>query len=199
MDDMTVIGEVLRQGLENVAAGPVWDPEAVAAMRAAGAGAEITLSVGGKTDSPAIGLKGKPLELTGTVRNLTDGRFVITGPMMTGARADIGPSAVFDTGTMEILVCSRRWEPFDPGVFRHADIEPTTKRYLIIKSRQHFRAGFEDIAAHIVLVAGPGVCSSDYGQFPFRNLARPVYPLDGDFGENRPILTQPDAFAHNGA
>ena len=199
MDDMTVIGEVLRQGLENVAAGPIWDSEAVAAMRAAGAGAKITLPVGGKTDSPAIGLKGKPLELTGTVRNLTDGRFVITGPMMTGARADIGPSAVFDTGSMEILVCSKRWEPFDPGVFRHADIEPAKKRYLVIKSRQHFRAGFEDIAAHIVLAAGPGVCSSDYEQFPFRNLARPIYPLDRDFGENRPILTQPDALAHKGA
>lgn len=28
------------------------------------------------------------------------------------------------------------------------------------------------------MVAGPGVCSSDYTQFPFRHLRRPIYPLD---------------------
>ena len=51
---------------------------------------------------------------------------------------------------------------------------------MLIKSRQHFRAGFEPIAREIVLVAGPGVCSSDYDLFPFHKLRRPIYPLDAD-------------------
>jgi microcystin degradation protein MlrC len=66
------------------------------------------------------------------------------------------------------------------GVFRHAGIEPTAKRYLLIKSRQHFRAGFEPIAKHIVLLSGPGVTSSDYSLFDFRAVPRPLYPLDPD-------------------
>ena len=59
-------------------------------------------------------------------------------------------------------------------------IDPTTKKYLLIKSRQHFRAGFEPIVAEIVMVAGPGVCTSDYETLAFKNLARPIYPLDPD-------------------
>ncbi|MGF1610326.1 MAG: M81 family metallopeptidase, partial [Kiloniellales bacterium] len=55
-DCMTVIREVLRQGLEDVAVAAVRDPEAVAAMAAAGVGAEVTLELGGRTAMPALGL-----------------------------------------------------------------------------------------------------------------------------------------------
>ena len=101
-------------------------------------------------------------------------------PMMTGIELDHGASAVLDTGRAEILVSSKRMEPFDLGVFRHAGIEPTAKRYLLIKSRQHFRAGFGPIARHVVLVSGPGVTSSDYGLFQWTKVPRPLYPLDPD-------------------
>ena len=53
-------------------------------------------------------------------------------------------------------------------------------QYILLKSRQHFRAAFEPIAAHIVWVAGPGVCSSDYSRFTFKNLRRPIFPLDDE-------------------
>jgi microcystin degradation protein MlrC len=98
--------------------------------------------------------------------------------MDTGVVLNHGPSAVLDTGEVEILICSERMEAFDLAVFRHAGIEPTAKRYLLIKSRQHFRAGFEPIAAHIVYLAGSGVTSSDYSLFQFNKIPRPIYPLD---------------------
>jgi microcystin degradation protein MlrC len=143
-----------------------------------GLGAEVSLPVGGKSDAPAMELKGAPLELSGRVAALTDGTFTITGPMMTGFTVTIGRTAVVDTGPAQVVISSHRCEPYDLGVFSHAGIDPTKKKYILIKSRQHFRAGFEPIAKHIVLVAGPGVCSSDYGAFPFRKLRRPIYPLD---------------------
>lgn len=51
-DVMTVIEEVLRQELEDVAVAAVWDPQAVQAMQQAGIGAEVTLPLGGRTDMP---------------------------------------------------------------------------------------------------------------------------------------------------
>ena len=33
-------------------------------------------------------------------------------------------------------------------------------------------------ARHILIVSGPGVCGSNYAQFPFTKLRRPIYPLD---------------------
>jgi microcystin degradation protein MlrC len=177
-DVMDTVAEALAQGLSDMAVGPIWDPESVGHMIEAGVGKKVSLMLGGKTDMPSIALKGQPLEVHGTVRRITDGRYTVTCPMDTGVVLNHGPSAVLDTGGVEILVCSERMEAFDLGVFRHAGIEPTAKRYLLIKSRHHFRAGFEPIAAHIVYLAGSGVTSSDHSLFQFNKIPRPIYPVD---------------------
>lgn len=177
-DEMTVLGEVLRQGLEGVVAGPFWDPGAVAELIAAGVGQSVTLDVGGKTDMPALGIKGRPLRLSGRVQCITDGNYQVTGPMFTGMKLSLGRTVVLDVAGTLVVICEKPQEPFDTGVFTHAGIDLSRRKYILIKSRQHFRAGFEPIASEIVLVAGPGVCSSDYSQFPFRNLRRPIYPLE---------------------
>jgi len=182
MDDMAVTREIVRQGLSDVAVGPVCDPEALSQMQRAGCGARLTLDVGGKTDSPSIGIMGEPLTLTGTVKRITDGKFRLEGDMMAGFPVNLGGSAVLDTGTLEIIVSGGRGEPYAPQFFTHAGIDPTKKRYLVLKSRQHFRAGFERIASEIVLAGGRGVCREELDTLPFRRLTRPIYPLDKDCG-----------------
>jgi microcystin degradation protein MlrC len=181
-DVMETVKEALKAGLSDMAVGPIWDPQTVTELARAGIGARLTVNLGGKTSMPALGLRGQPLELSGTVRRITDGRYKVTCPMQTGLILSHGLSAVLDIGQAEILICSERVEPFDLGVFRHAGIEPAKKRYLLIKSRQHFRAGFEPIAKHIVLLSGPGVTSSDYSLFKFERVPRPIYPLDAMTG-----------------
>jgi microcystin degradation protein MlrC len=179
-DVPVVLDEVIRQGLEDVCAGPFWDPDTVTQMVAAGIGSEVTVQFGGRIDFPAIKLKGEPLKLTGTVRRITDGKFVVTGPKNTGIHEDLGLTAVLDIGNIEIVICSTRHEPYDLGVFTHAGIDPAQKKFILIKSRQHFRAGFEPILKDVVMVSGPGICTSDYSQFPWKNVRRPIYPLDRD-------------------
>jgi microcystin degradation protein MlrC len=177
-DVMTVVAEVLSQGLENVAVGPIKDPQSVQEMIKAGVGAEVTLNLGGKVDMPSIGRRGESLRVSGRVRALTDGEFVITSPMMTGMRIQMGPTAVLDTGKVQIVVCSYNNEPWDVGVFTSVGIDPLTKKYLVLKSRIHWRAGFAPLARHIVHCDGIGVCSSDNALFPYKNVRRPIYPLD---------------------
>lgn len=179
-DNMTVLREVMRQGLKDVLAGPFWDPAAVDQLIQAGVGAEVTLDIGGKTDTPALGLKGEPLRVTGRVVKITDGNFTVTGPQHTGMRLTTKRTVVLQTDGVLIFVCEKSQEPYDTGVFTHAGVDPASRKYVLIKSRQHFRAGFGSLAKHIVLVAGPGVCSSDYSLFPFKHLTRPIYPLDKD-------------------
>ena len=104
--------------------------------------------------------------------------------MATGSPMNLGRTAVLRSGGVDIVVSERRHEPFDTGCFTHAGIDPATRRYILIKSRQHFRAGFDPIAKNVILVAGAGVCSSDYSMFDFRNLRRPIYPLDPDASRN---------------
>jgi microcystin degradation protein MlrC len=177
-DVMLVVEEILRQQLDDVAIAPIRDPQAVAQMVEAGIGSNVQLKLGGKTDMPAIGLAGRPLELAGRVRNITDGEIVFTGPMYTGLKSHLGRTAVLDTGRAQIVVTERHHEPFDLVILRHCGIEPTKKRYIMLKSRIHYRAGFKPIAAHIVECAGAGVTNADLSVYRYRKLARPIYPLD---------------------
>jgi microcystin degradation protein MlrC len=177
-DVMSVIEEVIKQGLDDVVAGPICDPASIGRILDAGTAASVTLPLGGKIDMPQIKLGGKPLPVTGKVTRITDGEFVVTGPMATGTRVRMGRTAVLDTGPIEIVVSEGRCEPFDLGVFTHCGIDPRRKKYVLIKSRQHFRAGFEPIARHIVLCDGEGVTSSDLRLFTYKNRRTPLYPFE---------------------
>jgi microcystin degradation protein MlrC len=177
-DVMSVIEEVMRQGLTDVVAGPICDPAGVRRLVEAGTAAGVTLDLGGRIDMPQINLPGKPFTVTGKVTRITDGEFTVTGPMATGTRVRMGQTAVLDTGGVQIVVSEGRSEPFDTGVFTHCGIDPRRKKYVLIKSRQHFRAGFEPIARHIVLCDGDGVTSSDLRLFTYRNRRRPLFPFE---------------------
>ena len=180
-DVMMVVAEILRQELDDVAIAPIRDAASVAQMIAAGVGNDVNLQLGGKTDMPSIGLKGAPLQVRGRVRTITDGEFVITGPMYTGIRTFLGRTAVLDTGRAQIVVTERAHEPMDVGVFTHCGIDPRRKRYVMLKSRIHYRAGFKPIAAHIVECAGAGVTNADLSVYRYEKLRRPIWPLDPVF------------------
>lgn len=178
MDCMTVLRAILDAGLENVAAFAIHDPEAVRAMIAAGVGSEMTLPLGGKMAMPAVGLKGSPLKVAGRVKLIFDGTFRNRGPAYQGVTMHMGPTAVLDTGKVEIVVISRHQEPNDVAGLISVGIDPAQKKYLMLKSRVHWKAGFGSIAKNVVECAGTGVCTSDYSALPFRNVRRPIFPLD---------------------
>jgi len=178
MDTMTVLSAMLDAGLEEAAAFAICDPQAVAQMREAGTGARVRLALGGKVDMPSLALEGSPREVEGRLTRLVDGLYRNVGPMARGELMDMGPTAVLDTGGIEIVVTSRQIEPYDIAAFRAVGIDPAGKRYLMLKSRVHWRAGLGAIARAVVECAGSGVCTSDYSGLQFRHLRRPVYPLD---------------------
>jgi len=178
MDTTAVLAEILRQGLDNVAFYALCDPEAARQAAAAGVGAEITLPVGGKVPMPALKLPGQPLSVTGRVKLAFDGVYLNRGPMYRGVRNDTGLTVVLDTGKVQIVIVSRHQEPFDINCLLSAGIDPLQKRYVALKSRVHWRAGFADMATEIIACTGVGVTTSDYSQVEFKHVRRPIYPLD---------------------
>ncbi len=179
MDTTDVLAEILRQGFDDVAVFGVFDPAAVHEMVRAGVGSEVTVSLGGKLAMPAIERQSKPLTVTGRVKLISDGRFPATVAMSRGLTMDMGTSVVLSTGGIDIIVISRHIEPFDPGCFTSLGIDPAQRKYLMLKSRIHYRVGFRELAREIVECAGVGVCTSDYSELTFNKVRRPIYPLDG--------------------
>lgn len=178
MDTMAVIGAVLQAGLKDVLAFAVFDPQAVAAMDAAGPGATLTMALGGKRDMPMLDLKGAPLQVSGKVIRVVDGAFRNVGKMSQGELVDMGRTALFDVNGVHIAVISKQVEPSDPACFQALGVDPMAYRYLLLKSRVHWRAGLGELAGAVVECAGVGVCTSDYAQLHFTRLGRKMYPLD---------------------
>jgi microcystin degradation protein MlrC len=177
-DTTDVLAESLRQGLTGILAGPIADPVAVKEMSAAGIGATVRLGVGNRMALPGIGVDKPPLELTGKVRALGRGAYVISGPTYTGMRCDMGEAAVLETDQALVLVVEEPHEPWDFGVFTCLGLDPLKSRFLILKSRMYCRPVFEPIAKAVVECASLGVTSSNLNLFTFEKLSRPIFPLD---------------------
>jgi microcystin degradation protein MlrC len=178
MDTTAVLAEILRQGLENVAFYAICDPQAAEEAAAAGVGKTLTLTLGGKVPMPALKVRSGPLTVTGRVKLVFDGVYLNRGPMYRGVRNDTGLTVVLDTGKVEIVIVSRHQEPFDINCLLSAGIDPLQKRYVALKSRVHWRAGFAEMARAIIECTGVGVTTSDYSQIEFKHVRRPIYPLD---------------------
>jgi microcystin degradation protein MlrC len=177
-DDMDVLRAALEQGLDDILAGPVCDPEAVAQMVQAGRGARLTAGIGNKRPLASLGIRKEPLVLEGRVQAISDGHFTIAGPIYTGQKVTMGRTVLFDTGRVRLVITERTQEPLDLGVFTCVGENAAQRRFLLLKSRMYCRPVFEPLARGVVECDGRGVTSSDYGLFPFRRVERPVYPLD---------------------
>jgi microcystin degradation protein MlrC len=173
-DTTEILHELLRVGARGVTVACLWDPAAVRACVAAGVGATLTVAVGGKVD-PA---HGAPLDVSGHVRTLSDGRFVHRGPMFRGLEGRLGPTAVLEVDGVKIILISHRWQTLDPEMIRFVGIDPLAEKVLVVKSSIHYRAAFEPIARAILEVDAPGLSSSNLARFAFARVRRPIFPLD---------------------
>lgn len=175
-DTTELLRELLTRGARGAAA-CVWDPDTAQQARSAGLGAAATFRIGGKVAPEAFGA---PVEVRARVAHLSDGKFTGTGPVVRGRTVRCGPTAQVDAGGLRIVVTSVRHAANDQGFFRVAGIEPEREPLLVIKSRGHFRADFEPIAAAIIEVDAPGAANPNLDRFRFGHVRRPIWPLDRD-------------------
>ncbi|MEX0727147.1 MAG: M81 family metallopeptidase [Planctomycetaceae bacterium] len=152
----------------------ITDPESVQQCHAAGAGATVSLMVGGKSTP----LQGEPVSMTAKVVAVSDGRFHYAGPMFAGLENCLGPSAHIEQDGIHVLLTTLREQPFDTAFALSLKLDPKQMKYIGVKSAAHFRAGFEAWAGAIYVVSEPSV--HDLGNLPYKRLKRKLYPLDNE-------------------
>jgi microcystin degradation protein MlrC len=163
-DTTGLLAELIRQDARGAVLGPINDDESAAACHAAGEGATVPLSLGGRSD-------GAPLAVTAMVERLSDGRFTCTGPMARGNPADLGPSALLRVSSgVRVVVVSRKMQAHDQALFTHLGVRPAEQKILALKSSVHFRADFGPIASEVIVVAAPGPVVADPAALPFTRL-----------------------------
>lgn len=163
-DTTGLLAELLRQGAAGAVVCLINDAESAAACHAAGEGAAVALSLGGKSD-------GAPLAVQARVLRLTDGAFVLTGPMSRGNPAALGPMALIGLEHgIRVVVVSRKMQAYDQAILRHVGIEPSQVPILALKSSVHFRADFGPIARAVIVAAAPGPVVADPATLVFEHV-----------------------------
>ncbi len=165
-DTTGMLRALVEADAKNAAIGLIADPEAAAAAHAAGEGAALDLSLGGRSGTPGD----VPFTARFTVERLSDGRCHATGPYYGGAHLQLGLCACLQIGGVRIAVSSEKAQMADREMFRFLGIVPEDEAVLVVKSSNHFRADFAPIAAAVLTCAAPGPMPISPASLPFRNL-----------------------------
>ena len=114
------------------------------------------------------------------VAALSDGNCVGRRGIYAGTRLALGPCAALAIGGITVVVVSHRVQCADPVFFEMMGLDIARARSVAVKSRGHFRGGFDEFFGpdRIVEVDLPGLTSPMLARFAWTRLPRPVIPLD---------------------
>lgn len=151
--------------------------DAASALRAfeAGPGAVVNLPIGGKICTDG----NPPLAFSGTV--VTTGENVSgRGRVLSGYETQVGKVAVVEQDGVQIVLIERPGKIDGPSFLQALGVDPTTKDFIVVKEGLLPLVTYKEVASRILMVESPGFCQQDLSTLEYRNVPRPVYPLDPD-------------------
>ena len=176
-----LLGALAEGGARDVLYGSFYDPALAAEAHECGQGArfEAVFNRDHETDFA------KRLSLPAKVLGISDGRFVGRRGIYARRSLDLGPCCALGVGEHEeivVIVISKRQQTADPMFFEQFDIDIESARTVCVKSRGHFRAGFDEWFSpeQVYEIDTAGLTSPVLERLQWRGLPRPVYPLDED-------------------
>jgi microcystin degradation protein MlrC len=175
-DSTAVLSALLQAGAdrcERISICTICDAEATAEAARAGVGKTVTLKVGHKRS----GL-GDPLTVTGKVKAITDGTYIVEGPGGNGMAGEMGLTVVLAIGSIRLNLRSIPHFEWDLGIHHSVGLDPASAALVFVRSPSHFRVSYAPIAARIFLADTPGPTCVNMRRIPFTRVTRPFYPLD---------------------
>ncbi len=166
-----------KAAVPNTALGVFVDPDLARDAHQAGQGARLH-AVFNRVESEFS----RRFEAEAVVEVLTDGSAIGRRGVAAGRRFSLGPSALLrlEGSGLRVVIGSLRRQLAEPVMLEMHGIAIETLSCLVVKSRGHFRAGFDEFFSddRIHEVDAPGLTSPILANFTWRRLPRPVFPLD---------------------
>ena len=180
-DTPYLLKALTEAGARGVLYGSFFDPQLAAKAHAQGEGATFT-AVFNREQRTRYGER---FEVEARVVSLCDGEMVGRRGIFAGRGVRLGPSAVLEIGAedgIRVVIISARQQTADPMFFELFGLDIAEARVVCVKSRGHFRAGFDLWFApqQVHEIDTPGLTSPVLERLEWRALPRPVYPLDED-------------------
>jgi microcystin degradation protein MlrC len=173
---MWILEALHKAEVTGVLVGVVYDPELAAEAHRLGEGATFK-AVFNRNEPDEFSRR---FEAEAKVLCLKDGDCVGRRGFYAGRRMNLGPSALLDLGGIQVVVISIRTQCADPVFLEMMGLDIGRARAVVVKSRGHFRAGFDELFSdqQVIEVNAPGLTSPILSRFDFRYLPRPVFPVD---------------------
>ncbi|MBL8700953.1 MAG: M81 family metallopeptidase [Alphaproteobacteria bacterium] len=167
-----------KAGVQGCVVGPFFDAALAAEAHRLGKGARFE-AIFNRDETQEFS---KRFAAPATVAALGNGEFVGRRGIGKGRLLRLGPSALIDLGGVSVVVGSNRHQASDPGYFEMLGVDLARVRSLVVKSRGHFRAAFDEFFpdARILEVDVPGLTTPVLARVPWKRIPRPIYPLDLD-------------------
>lgn len=173
---MWILESLYKSKAKGVIVGIIFDPALAQEAHGLGEGVHFN-AVFNRVEPDGFSLR---FEAPATVICLRDGDCVGRRGFYAARRMDLGPTALLDLGGIQVVVVSIRTQCADPVFFEMMGLNIAQARAVVVKSRGHFRAGFDEYfdPDQVIEVDTPGLTSPILSRFSFKNLPRPVFPLD---------------------
>ena len=169
-DSNEILKALLKSDFERKCLVPIVDQPAVEKAIACGEGGRVKLTLGGTLDPGRF----TPLELEVDVLRTYDGHFAYEN----GLPGFGGQVVILRHQNIDILVVERSLFFVGQKVFASHGCEPADYAIVVVKSPNGFRPYYEAIASQICAVDVIGSTSANLNSLPFKNVARPIFPLD---------------------
>jgi microcystin degradation protein MlrC len=163
-------------GVEGALLGIFFDPALAAEAHRLGVGARFRARFNSEETHPLSGR----FDADAEVIALHDGSIVGKRGISAGHLIALGPTALLQLGEIRVVVVSIRQQCKDTAMFDCFGIDIAKARSVIVKSRGHFRAAFDIHFSddRIFEVDVPGLTTPILSRVPYRNVPRPIFPLD---------------------
>lgn len=173
---MHILEAFLQAGVQNAIVGVITDPALATEAHGLGEGAVFTARFNRDGDDAFS----RPLDVSATIRALHPGTVLARRGIFAGGAIDLGPSAALQIGGIAVVVISNRIQCADPAFLESFGLDIGAARVVVVKSRGHFRGGFDEFFAHeqVIEVDAPGLTSPILSRFNWRHMPRPVLPID---------------------
>jgi len=174
-DATHILDELIKQGGKNFAIATIADSNAINEIQSkAKVGEKVEVVVGGH----ATEYSGKPVKINGKVEFLGPCEFKYLGPMRIGITAKLGDIAVLGFGeNNHVIITPTLYQVLDSAIFPAVGLRLDELDIIVLKSRVHFRAYFDDIAGSVVVIDAPGLGPADLTQLDYKNIPEDIYPI----------------------
>ncbi len=158
-----ILAELTRQGSSNFCIATLRDEKALEEMKARyKTGDPVSINIGGWTDEFA----GNPVKIEGKIEFL--GQF---------GRETV--AVIFFGANNRVILTPQLMQVTNTRIFEALGLDVKAMDIIVLKSRVHFRRGFEDtgLAGAIIEVDAPGWGPADLTTLPYKNIPENTYPV----------------------